>query len=145
MKVITLFILLICTAFNADLIREPLSIEGKWINGTHREKIEIYRKNDKYFGKIIWREDSLNSDNKPLKDENNPNENLKNKPLIGLEVFKDLRSAGQNIWRGGKAYDPKSGRFYNCQISLKDSNAIDIRKFFGLTLIGSTERWTRIK
>ena len=145
MRLITLFLIIIPFIFNTVVYSQKTSIEGAWANSLGTEKIEIYRKGDHYFGKIIWLKDSVDKEQHSLKDVHNPDETQKNKPLIGLELLKNLEPAGPNVWRNGTFYDPGSGRTYNCQIALRADNLLDMRKFFGLTLIGRTERWSRVE
>lgn len=56
-------------------------ILGKWQNPSGEGKIEIYKKGDKYFGKLYWIKDA----NK--KDEKNPDAKLRNRKIQGLEIL----------------------------------------------------------
>jgi len=118
-------------------------ILGTWISAHGSGKIEIFKKEDKYFGKIVWLKKPTDEKGETLKDIHNPNDELKNRPIIGIEIFKDLEYNGKNLWRGGTVYDPKSGHTYNCQMAIRNSNELDIRAFFGLALLGKTETWKR--
>jgi uncharacterized protein (DUF2147 family) len=48
------------------------------------------------------------------------------------------------LYDGGTIYDPKSGKTYSCKMTLK-GDKLDIRGFVGLSLLGRTETWTRVK
>ena len=56
-------------------------------------------------------------------DENNDNEELRDRPLIGINMFngfsKELLS-NQNL-EGGRIYDPRRGRFYDAKLSLLEN------------------------
>jgi len=41
-------------------------------------------------------------------------------------------------------YDPKSGKTYSCKMTLK-GDKLDIRGFVGVSLIGRTDTFTRVK
>jgi len=118
-------------------------IVGKWLNGLGNEKIEIYKKDNRFFGKLIWLKNPLDVKNEPIKDVNNKDSHLQTRPLIGIDIFRNIVYSRNNIWRGGRVYDPKSGRTYNCQIALRDSNKLNVRRYYGIAILGRTETWTR--
>ncbi|WP_293300613.1 DUF2147 domain-containing protein [Pedobacter sp. UBA4863] len=117
---------------------------GKWLNPTGEGQIEIYKKGDKYFGKLVWIKDPTDENGKPKKDEKNPNESLRSKPILGLEILKNF-VFDDGKWVDGSIYDPKSGKTYSCKLTLKDDKQLSIRGFIGVSLIGRTEVWKRIK
>src|SRR5512135_2467008 len=45
--------------------------------------------------------------------------NLKDKPLVGLQIITGLKKQGDQ-WSGGKILDPHNGKFYKCFISIQD-------------------------
>ena len=117
---------------------------GKWLNPTGEGQIEIYKKGDKYFGKLVWIKNPTDENGKPKKDEKNPNESLRSKPILGLEILKNF-VFDDGKWVDGSIYDPKSGKTYSCKLTLKDDKQLSIRGFIGVSLIGRTEVWKRIK
>ena len=117
---------------------------GKWLNPTGEGQIEIYKKGDKYFGKLVWIKDPTDENGKPKKDEKNPNESLRSKPILGLEILKNF-VFDDGKWVDGSIYDPKSGKTYSCKLTLKDDKQLSIRGFIGVSLIGRTEVWKRIR
>ena len=56
-------------------------------------------------------------------DENNREEELRDRPLIGINMFDGFRKEQllNNILDGGKIYDPRRGRFYDAELSLLES------------------------
>lgn len=119
-------------------------ILGKWLNPSGEGQIEIYKRGDKYFGKLVWIKEPNDANGKPKTDEKNPTESLRNKPILGLEILKNfLFDDGK--WIDGTIYDPKSGKTYSCKLTLKDSNQLSIRGFIGVSLIGRTEVFKRVK
>ncbi|WP_256010559.1 DUF2147 domain-containing protein [Desertivirga xinjiangensis] len=129
---------------NFNLSHNGNDILGHWRSAHGSGKIEIYKKGEKFFGKLIWLKTPNDENGKPLTDIKNPDEALRNRPIMGLEIFRDLAYKGNNTWGGGTVYDPKSGKTYNCQMSLQSERELDIRAFFGIALIGKTETWTRV-
>lgn len=128
---------------NFRLSQDGNDIIGHWRSAHGSGKIEIYKKGEKFYGKLVWLKTPNDENGKPLRDIKNHDETLRNRPIMGLEIFKDLAYKGNNTWSGGTVYDPKSGKTYNCQMTLQSETELDIRAFFGIALIGKTETWTR--
>ncbi|KGE14777.1 DUF2147 domain-containing protein [Sphingobacterium deserti] len=112
-------------------------IVGKWQNPSGEGKIEIYKKSDKYYGKLYWIKDA----NK--KDAKNPDEKLRSRKIQGLEILTNFTKDG-DTYSGGQIYDPKSGKTYSCKMTLKGKDKLDIRGYMGVSLLGRTETWKRI-
>ena len=64
--------------------------------------------------------------------------------MVGLEVLRGLRPAGDGGWTGGTIYDPSSGRTYRCEPRLDDDDRLRLRGYVGVTWLGRTTRWVRV-
>lgn len=117
-------------------------ILGEWYNGTKEAKVQIYKTGDKYSGKIVWLKEP-NRDGKPKLDDKNPDPSKRNNKIIGLVMLKNFTNVAPNKWENGKIYDPKNGKEYSCEITLKDPKTLDVRGYIGISLIGRTDKWTR--
>lgn len=117
------------------------NIMGIWLNTHNDAKVEIFRRSDGfYYGKIIWVKNPVEKDGTPKADVKNPDESLRNTPLIGLVILNDFRYEGSE-WVGGVKYDPKTGRSFKCTITLEDG-VLDIQGSSGWT--HRHDRWTRV-
>jgi uncharacterized protein (DUF2147 family) len=125
-------------AENAD------AIVGIWKNGTGKGHIQIYKHEGKYHGKIIWLKDALDKTGKPKTDFRNEDPARKNKPLIGLQMLRDFRYE-DGEWTGGRIYNPGDGKEYKAYIKMKDVHTLQVRGYMGISLIGKTDTWTRVK
>lgn len=120
------------------------SIVGVWYNTTKSGKIEIVKKGDKFYGSIVWLEEPLDENSgKPKVDENNPKEERRNDPIIGLQVLQNFEKDGDNKYTGGTIYDPENGKTYKCKMTLVDEDHLDVRGYIGIPALGRTENWTR--
>jgi len=63
---------------------------------------------------------------------------------MGLNLLEGLRF-DDGIWDDGTIYDPKSGKTYSCQITLKSANILEVKGYIGFSLIGRTVEWTKAK
>lgn len=123
-------------------------ILGVWLNEDKDAHVEIFNKGGKYFGKIVWLKNP-NEDNKdtPNLDDKNEDESLRTRPIMGLQLLTDFVFDGDDEWEDGEIYDPKSGKTYSCYIEFHDDNRneLKVRGFIGVSLIGKTTYWTRVK
>ena len=97
-------------------------ILGVWFNEEKDGKIEVYKKGNAYFGKIIWLEDNTNDDgSSPRLDKNNDDPKKQKLPIIGLEIVKNLEwDEDDQEWDDGEIYDPKSGNNYSAYAKLEN-------------------------
>lgn len=137
------FILLLSTTI--VLAQKADDIIGKWRSAHGSGQIEITKHNNHYSGKIIWLKDEKNEEGQPKTDVNNPSQELRTRRIIGLEVITGLEYKGKNLWSNGKVYDPKSGRTYNCQVSFTNDDKLNFRAYYGISILGKAEVWTRVK
>ena len=119
-------------------------ILGVWLVEDKDAKVEIYKKNNKFYGKIIWLKEPKEN-GKPKLDKNNPNEKLQTRPLIGLLILKDFVYTDDLEWEDGEIYDPGNGKTYGCNMELEDYNTLEVRGYIGISLFGRTDVWTRTK
>lgn len=119
------------------------AILGVWFNEEKDAKIEVYKADGKYFGKVIWLKNPLDDKGKPKTDIENPDPKLKSRPRLGLVVLTNLVHKSGAKYEKGKIYDPKSGKSYSAQAELAKSNLLKLRGFIGVSLIGRTSEWTR--
>lgn len=125
-------------------------ILGVWYNQEKDAKIEIFKCGGKYCGKITWLKipnypegSKEGVPNTPKLDHHNPVKELRNAPLLGLEITRDFTYAGENRWVEGKVYDPKNGKTYSGKMTLVSPNQLELRGFIGISLFGRTAVWTR--
>jgi len=121
------------------------AILGKWINPSGEGQIQIYKKGNLFFGKLAWiKEPDDKATGKPKLDVNNPDKSLQTRPILGLELLKNFKFDGDDVYEDGTIYDPKSGKTYSCKMTL-NGNKLKIRGFIGISLLGRSEVWTRVK
>lgn len=135
----TLFYLTSSVLFaqNAD------AVLGVWKNGEGTGMVQIYKKAEKYYGKIVWLKVPNDANGKPRVDVNNPEPKLQSRTIKGLENLRDFVYKGDNKWEDGRVYDPKNGNDYSCEMKLIDDNTLEVRGFIGVSLFGRTDVWKR--
>ena len=124
----------------------PGAIVGTWLNGTKKGHIQIYERAGRYYGKLVWLQFPNDpTTGKPKLDLKNKDDSRRSRPLMNLPLLYNLQFRSGNVWDDGKIYDPESGNEYNVKMTLKDPNTIDVRGYMGISLLGKTQTWTRIK
>lgn len=116
-------------------------ILGIWLTEIKDGKVEIYKSNGKYHGKIVWVKEPNDDNGNPKKDKHNPKTSLKSQPILNLVIIKNLvYSDGK--WSGGTVYDPKDGKSYDCSMWFENGN-LKLRGYIGWFY--DTKTWTRVK
>lgn len=141
------FLFLLCATFFAGpafATEGADDIVGIWINHSGKGQIQIYRDGNKYFGKIIWLKEPNTPQGVPKTDSKNPNKSLQSRPILGAVILRDF-TFHNNEWSGGYVYDPANGKEYRCFMKMKDNKTLSVRGYIGISLLGRTEEWTRMK
>ena len=122
---------------------EAKDILGTWLTADGKAHIEIFECGDLYCGKIVWLSEP-NENGLPKRDKENPDESLRDRPILGLVLMRDFSYDGDGTWSGGKVYDPESGDEYQGKLTLKGAKTLDLRGYVLLPLFGRTEQWTKV-
>ena len=117
-------------------------IDGTWLSGDGDGWIEITRVGGGLSGVIAGSPNA--GDDRPDRDEKNPDPALRDRPLTGLELFSGFSYAGDGRWTGGTIYDPNSGKTYRCIVTWVDAQTLKVRGYVGVPMLGRTETWTRV-
>lgn len=117
---------------------------GLWLPSSGKARVNIVRRGEKYFGKVVWLREPNNEEGKPKVDKNNPDESKRNTPILGYQLLKDFVFKGDNLWEEGTIYDPENGSTYSCTINMLDDNTLEVRGFIGISVFGRTDTWKRI-
>jgi uncharacterized protein (DUF2147 family) len=132
-------LLIFLFATTSSLAQKADDIIGKY-RLPNKLDVEIYKSNDKYFGKII----ALNGyENGQTKDIKNPDESKQKNLLIGKVIVNDLEfDPKDKIWINGKMYGPEKGMVFNLKITKIEEKEIEIvgSKF----LFWKTLKWLKI-
>jgi uncharacterized protein (DUF2147 family) len=142
MKKLVVIILVLCSV---NFYGQNHGVTGKWntiddATGKAMSVVEIFEHNNKIYGRVI---EILNPKNRTKTCVNCPGDDH-NKPILGLTIIKGLVKDGSE-YNDGKILDPKSGKLYKCYIELESVDKLKVRGYLGISLIGRTQYWERIK
>ncbi len=121
---------------------------GVWNTADNKGQVEIFKQEGRFRARIIKLKEPNNPPGdkdagRPKLDRENPRPELRNRPLVGLEILNGLNYAGKNLWEDGHVYDPENGKTYKCKMTLAATNRLEMRGFIGFSLLGRTTVWTR--
>lgn len=125
----------------AAFATHPDDILGIWLADDNEVKVEVYKVNNEYFGKIIWLKEPNDKNGNPKKDKNNPDPAKRNNPAIGILILKNI------IFKEGKwmgtIYGPKRGKETQCTLQLKSKDVLVGTVTYGL--LSGSRTWQRVK
>ncbi|MES2690456.1 MAG: DUF2147 domain-containing protein [Bacteroidota bacterium] len=149
MKTLSYAIVILMTSLfipsGAQNNNEPDAILGTWITGSGKAHVEIRKFNNTYYGQIVWLKEPNDANGKPKTDKNNSDRSRHNNPILGLKMLLGFSYKGDKQWKDGTIYDPENGSTYSCKIEMTDANSLNIRGYVGVSLLGRTDVWKRIK
>ncbi|MCO4753527.1 MAG: DUF2147 domain-containing protein [Bacteriovoracaceae bacterium] len=143
-KTLLIFTLLFSSALSFGDEVAPDDILGHWLVEEKSAVVEIKKTPENlYYGEIVWLEDLHTGKVKEKLDQNNPEEKLQKRSLLGLKNTWGFKFDGDDEWVDGNIYDPKSGKTYSAQMELEDSDTLELRGYVGMPLFGRTTTWSR--
>ncbi len=116
-----------------------LDVAGLWLTPDGASHVEIADCGDGTpCGSVSWIDPAATD---ATRDENNPDETLRSRPLIGLEILQGFERKDDR-WRGGTIYDPEDGRSYGSRLKSKDDGTLEVKGCIGP--ICQTQIWTPV-
>lgn len=133
--------------FSAGLAAQSAdAIVGKWETEEGKSHVKVYKKNGKYYGKIVYLRDNKNDDgSSPKLDSKNPNAKAAKKPIVGKVIVQGLEWDGsEEEWNEGTIYDPSGGSTYSVFARLESPDRLFIKGYIGFSLLGRSTVWKRV-
>ena len=114
---------------------------GVWLTQSGDAKIKVARCGAALCGRVVWLRDPIDkATGKPQLDDKNADRSLRQRPVIGMSLFIEMRTAGPNQW-AGKIYNADDGKIYASTVTLLSSGTLNVRGCMGTLCAG--EDWTR--
>ena len=126
------------SSVNAQTALDPT---GLWLTENKRSVIQMKKCGENLCGYIAWIiEGGMQRDNK------NPQENLRDQPMCGLQIVQELKQNKNNLneWQNGKIYKADDGDIYDATLTIKSAGTLKVRGYVGVPLFGKSQNWTRV-
>ena len=136
-NLLMLIALMMATSISSAASAAPASVSGIWKTADKDALVTIRKCGNSLCGRItkflVPPPDGVGQ-----KDVNNPNKNLRNRTLLGLDFLTEFKADGKK-WKG-RIYDPKSGKTYKSVLYKAKDGRLVVK---GCVLfICQTQRWT---
>lgn len=95
-------------------------------------------------GHMEWVAEPHDAEGALKRDANNPDTELRNRPLCALHLIGDLVQSANGRWENGWVYNPRDGERYGVRIDVTSETELKMRGFLGIALFGKTQTWTRV-
>ncbi len=118
---------------------------GIWTTSGGESQIQIAPCGPALCGRIVWLKDPYEKDGTLSRDTKNPVAAKRRRTVLGLTILTGMRPYGAKPgeWRGGRIYDPQSGKTYHADMWLKGADKLRFHGYIGVPLFGETTTWTR--
>lgn len=124
MKQLIILFAIICQSFYVAFAQDP--IIGKWKTidddtNKARSVVEIYKKGDLYYGKVVDMFLEPHEDPDPVCDDCDEDDPRYMQKTLGMEILKGAKKDGDE-YVDGKILDPENGTVYKCKLWLEDGD-----------------------
>lgn len=138
-KYAVLVILIVCFIFSATAQRR--SVIGKWKTvddntGKVKSVVEVFEKGDKLYGKVLELFDPDKPD--PVCEECDEDDPRYMKPVVGLEIIRNMKRGDNEKWEDGDILDPENGKVYRCKLWLEEGK-LQVRGY--IAFLYRTQTW----
>lgn len=136
----TIYISFLCLFVGLGFAQNKASdVVGNYMVPAKDGALQVYESKGKYYGKLVLIKD-------PAKlDVNNPDKSKQSQKVLGMNIMNDFVFDGKDTWQDGTIYDPKNGKTYSCKITRNEKGDLNVRGFIGISLLGRTEVFVRLK
>jgi uncharacterized protein (DUF2147 family) len=116
---------------------------GVWLTEAGDAKIEVSKCGSGICGTIIWLKDPIDpATGGPQLDDKNDDPALARRPIIGLNIFDDMKSVTERKW-SGRIYNADNGKTYASDVTLAGPRKLEVRGCVMAILCGG-ETWTKL-
>ena len=133
-------------AWSDDASADPAKVLGEWLTEDKVSRIALSECGDVLCGHISWitEKDATNEAGEPVTDVNNPDAALRSRPLVGLQIFHDLKpsSGNENLWEG-RVYNPENGEMYTASLLPQRDGRLRVKGCILDGWVCKSEIWTR--
>ena len=131
------------------LAAAPVSAEtnadptGVWLTEAGDAKIHVSKCGSGICGTIVWLKTPIDpATGRPQVDDKNRDPALAHRPVIGINIFKGLKSVADRKW-SGRIYNADDGKTYTSDITLAGPRKLEVRGCVMAVLCGG-ETWTKL-
>lgn len=135
-------LILACILISQSALAQDIT--GKWTTiddntGKKRSVVEIYKKGDKYFGKVSDMYLEPHEPKDPICDL--CTDERKDQRTLGMEIIRNMVKDGVE-YSGGDILDPENGKVYRCKLWVEDGKLM-VRGY--VAFFFRTQEWVKMR
>ncbi len=138
----------IVTALMVSLVGLPVladPVSGYWLTENKKAIIRINPCDDSVCGTMVWMANPHDEAGARKLDVNNDDPVLKGRTICGLPMVGGMSLRRSGVWADGWIYNPRDGATYSAELSSVSDDALKVRGYLGLPLLGRSQIWTRVE
>ena len=140
-----LLVLLALLASPVETLAEgPVSpLFGRWLTEDGKSQVEIAPCAHVVCGTVVWLEEPLRDDGRPIVDSNNDDPALRDRKVMGLRIMDGFRLNGPGQLEDGTIYNPEDGNTYEPTFTLQDDGSLELEAC--ILFICQSQNWVRVE
>ncbi len=115
---------------------------GIWLMPS-KVAMQIFDCNGLLCGRIVWLQHPRDQAGQFVRDKENPDPALRQRPLCGQTILWGLQQTEPDHWVSGWLYNPDDGKAYRVRAELRSADVMVARIYLGIPLFGET--WTLLR
>lgn len=121
------------------------NVIGKWKTiddetGKAKSIVEIYKKGDLYYGKVIKLFRGPDEEQNPKCTKCDDDDSRYNQPIIGMDILQSMEwDADDEVLDDGEILDPNNGEVYDAKIWVGDDGNLNVRGY--VMFLYRTQTW----
>lgn len=133
----------VCCLSLASMASASDQILGTWLTEDRDSRIEFAACGDVLCGSVVWLQQETDEQGNPYRDIRNPDAALRDRTILGLTIFQNLRPHDDGHAVKGTVYNPDDGDTYETFVSVLDDGQLEVKGCVLGGFICSSEYWTR--
>lgn len=134
--------LLVAVSPDIASAQSAAATHGTWLTQAGDARVKVKSCGGALCGTIVWLREPIDPNTgKPQVDDKNADPALARRPIIGLQIFGDMRASGPNKW-SGHIYNADDGKTYESNISVAGPDSLRVEGCVGALCGGET--WSRV-
>jgi len=148
-KVAALSVLAVVLLAGLPQPAEAADVHGEWATQGYSARVRIApcageQGPGRACGIVTWLWSPRDASGKEVRDESNPDEKLRSRPIVGIPLLRGFRRGEGGEWIDGSIYNPEDGRTYAATMRLGTAGELRVRGC-ALGVFCQTQVWRRVE
>ena len=142
MRVLHLPSIVAAVALAAPVSARAADPFGVWETEQRDAHVRIAPCDDRLCGVIVWLARPADDSGAPIRDRRNERSELRDRPILGLNILHGFAADAARQWSGGDIYNPDDGATYRAALEPIDTRTLAVKGC--LWIVCRTQIWRRV-